>query len=121
MKVFCILSIYICLHYSLGGNSKFDIVRNVEVINYTSTSDRSSFETSDESKEIKKEAFIPFRTSFIHGHRFEQHHKPTWCDVCEDFIWGLYTQAVRCQCKYMFYLCFAVIICHVFKILVLNT
>ncbi|EDO41731.1 predicted protein, partial [Nematostella vectensis] len=26
---------------------------------------------------------------------------PTWCDLCGEFIWGLYKQAIRCKhCKY---------------------
>jgi len=42
---------------------------------------------------------MPEQVSLVNGHRFEHHNKPTWCDMCEDFIWGLYTQALRCQCK----------------------
>lgn len=32
------------------------------------------------------------------GHHFQpcSHAQPTWCDLCGDFIWGLYKQSLRC-------------------------
>uniref|UniRef100_A0A4W5LGW1 Ras association domain family member 1 n=1 Tax=Hucho hucho TaxID=62062 RepID=A0A4W5LGW1_9TELE len=32
------------------------------------------------------------------GHDFQpcSHAQPTWCDLCGDFIWGLYKQSLRC-------------------------
>uniref|UniRef100_A0A3Q3IJ14 Phorbol-ester/DAG-type domain-containing protein n=1 Tax=Monopterus albus TaxID=43700 RepID=A0A3Q3IJ14_MONAL len=32
------------------------------------------------------------------GHNFQpcSHTQPTWCDLCGDFIWGLYKQSLRC-------------------------
>ncbi|XP_075998966.1 ras association domain-containing protein 1-like isoform X1 [Genypterus blacodes] len=32
------------------------------------------------------------------GHNFQpcSHAHPTWCDLCGDFIWGLYKQSLRC-------------------------
>ncbi|GLD69373.1 ras association domain-containing protein 1 isoform X1 [Lates japonicus] len=31
------------------------------------------------------------------GHNFQpcSHAQPTWCDLCGDFIWGLYKQSLR--------------------------
>ncbi|XP_056129194.1 ras association domain-containing protein 1-like isoform X1 [Lampris incognitus] len=37
------------------------------------------------------------------GHDFQpcSHAQPTWCDLCGDFIWGLYKQSLRCtNCKF---------------------
>lgn len=37
------------------------------------------------------------------GHSFQpcSHTQPTWCDLCGDFIWGLYKQSLRCiNCKF---------------------
>ncbi|XP_028854054.1 ras association domain-containing protein 1-like isoform X1 [Denticeps clupeoides] len=37
------------------------------------------------------------------GHDFQpcSHTQPTWCDLCGDFIWGLYKQSLRCvNCKF---------------------
>ncbi|XP_044204406.1 ras association domain-containing protein 1-like isoform X1 [Thunnus albacares] len=37
------------------------------------------------------------------GHNFQpcSHAQPTWCDLCGDFIWGLYKQSLRCvNCKF---------------------
>ena len=35
------------------------------------------------------------------GHNFQpcSHAQPTWCDLCGDFIWGLYKQSLRCASK----------------------
>uniref|UniRef100_A0A8C8DQE5 Ras association domain family member 1 n=1 Tax=Oryzias sinensis TaxID=183150 RepID=A0A8C8DQE5_9TELE len=32
------------------------------------------------------------------GHNFQpcSHAQPTWCDLCGDFIWGLYKQSLQC-------------------------
>ncbi|XP_042337227.1 ras association domain-containing protein 1-like [Plectropomus leopardus] len=47
------------------------------------------------------------------GHNFQpcSHAQPTWCDLCGDFIWGLYKQSLRCvsELAYMGYLCVCVI------------
>ena len=85
---------YFCVIYSKGA--KFDVVRGIEGVNYTRT--ENDFDISA-AKEIKKTSFIPIKTTVVKGHRLEHHNKPTWCDTCEEFIWGLYTQAVRCQCE----------------------
>ncbi|XP_029006411.1 ras association domain-containing protein 1-like isoform X1 [Betta splendens] len=37
------------------------------------------------------------------GHHFLpcSHAQPTWCDLCGDFIWGLYKQSLRCvNCRF---------------------
>ncbi|XP_066520535.1 ras association domain-containing protein 1-like isoform X1 [Hoplias malabaricus] len=37
------------------------------------------------------------------GHNFQpcSHTQPTWCDLCGDFIWGLYRQSLRCtNCRF---------------------
>ncbi|KAM8867854.1 ras association domain-containing protein 1-like isoform 1-T1 [Synchiropus picturatus] len=37
------------------------------------------------------------------GHNFQpcSNAQPTWCDLCGDFIWGLYKQSLRCvYCKF---------------------
>ncbi|KAI1892907.1 hypothetical protein AGOR_G00138350 [Albula goreensis] len=37
------------------------------------------------------------------GHDFQPctHAQPTWCDLCGDFIWGLYKQSLRCtNCRF---------------------
>ncbi|XP_036389953.1 ras association domain-containing protein 1 isoform X1 [Megalops cyprinoides] len=37
------------------------------------------------------------------GHDFQPctHAQPTWCDLCGDFIWGLYKQSLRCtHCRF---------------------
>ncbi|XP_072540691.1 ras association domain-containing protein 1-like isoform X1 [Salminus brasiliensis] len=37
------------------------------------------------------------------GHNFQpcSHTQPTWCDLCGDFIWGLYRQSLRCSnCRF---------------------
>lgn len=37
------------------------------------------------------------------GHNFQpcSHTQPTWCDLCGDFIWGLYKQSLRClNCRF---------------------
>ncbi|XP_066553621.1 ras association domain-containing protein 1 isoform X1 [Amia ocellicauda] len=37
------------------------------------------------------------------GHDFQPctHAQPTWCDLCGDFIWGLYKQSLRCSnCRF---------------------
>ncbi|KAJ8370804.1 hypothetical protein SKAU_G00108320 [Synaphobranchus kaupii] len=37
------------------------------------------------------------------GHDFQPctHAQPTWCDLCGDFIWGLYKQSLRCTiCRF---------------------
>nr|XP_061814354.1 ras association domain-containing protein 1-like [Nerophis lumbriciformis] len=37
------------------------------------------------------------------GHDFQPYSntQPTWCDLCGDFIWGLYKQSLRCaNCKF---------------------
>lgn len=36
------------------------------------------------------------------GHDFQpcSHTQPTWCDLCGDFIWGLYKQSLRCVSEY---------------------
>ena len=37
---------------------------------------------------------------FIHKrHLFQNHSRPTFCDVCDDFILGIYKSAIRCKCK----------------------
>ncbi|GAA6078292.1 ras association domain-containing protein 1-like isoform X1 [Tachysurus ichikawai] len=35
------------------------------------------------------------------GHDFLpcSHAQPTWCDLCGDFIWGVYKQSLRCASK----------------------
>ena len=37
------------------------------------------------------------------GHDFQPLHlsAPTWCDLCGDFIWGVYKQCLQCKRKYL--------------------
>ncbi|XP_066919159.1 ras association domain-containing protein 1-like isoform X2 [Clytia hemisphaerica] len=78
--------------------AKYDYVRGIEGVNYTKKEEYDIVTLKDLKQ---KTPFVPVKTTVINGHRFEHHNKPTWCDMCEDFIWGLYTQAVRCQyCRY---------------------
>ena len=86
-------------HFYFHLGATFDVVRGIEGVNYTRK--ENDFDISP-VKEIKRTTFLPIKTTLIKGHRFEHHNKPTWCDMCEDFIWGLYTQAVRCQCKWRY-------------------
>ena len=38
---------------------------------------------------------------FFHKrHLFQNHSRPGFCDVCDDFILGIYKSAIRCKCKY---------------------
>uniref|UniRef100_A0A8C4DF45 Ras association domain family member 1 n=1 Tax=Dicentrarchus labrax TaxID=13489 RepID=A0A8C4DF45_DICLA len=41
---------------------------------------------------------VPDLLSRGEGHNFQpcSHAQPTWCDLCGDFIWGLYKQSLRC-------------------------
>lgn len=36
------------------------------------------------------------------GHDFQPCARAhlTWCDLCGEFIWGLYKQSLRCSCEY---------------------
>lgn len=36
------------------------------------------------------------------GHDFQPYGRTqlTWCDLCGEFIWGLYKQSLRCSCEY---------------------
>lgn len=49
------------------------------------------------------------------GHDFQpcSHAQPTWCDLCGDFIWGLYKQSLRCvsELAYICSLCIWVCAC----------
>ena len=40
------------------------------------------------------------------GHDFRPLHltAPTWCDLCGDFIWGVYKQCLQCTSEYTFYI-----------------
>lgn len=50
---------------------------------------------------------VTFETSLGHsiGHDFQPYRQthPTWCDLCGDFIWGLYKQSLCCSSKYLLY------------------
>lgn len=37
------------------------------------------------------------------GHDFQpsSHTNLTWCDLCGEFIWGLYKQSLRCTSEYL--------------------
>lgn len=37
------------------------------------------------------------------GHAFEPCSlvQPTWCDLCGEFVWGLYRQSLRCTREYL--------------------
>lgn len=41
------------------------------------------------------------------GHNFQpcSHAQPTWCDLCGDFIWGLYKQSLRCVSELNYVAC----------------
>lgn len=80
-----------------GSSPKVDVVRNVEVKSYIPKLDRNG--KTLQGNEIRKESSPQGRK--IMGHLMETHKKSTWCDICEEFVWGLYAQALRCQyCKY---------------------
>lgn len=51
----------------------------------------------------KREADEKPKPSSVRGHGFIpfQLRNPTWCDLCGEFIWGLYKQCVRCKSKYI--------------------
>jgi hypothetical protein len=36
-----------------------------------------------------------------HGFISFQLRNPTWCDLCGEFIWGLYKQCLQCKSEYM--------------------
>ncbi len=64
-----------------------------EVIN-----DRSSSPTTA-TKAQNDENYTNFDEFTHKKHLLQIHARPTWCDVCEDFIWGIYRSAVRCKCE----------------------
>lgn len=47
------------------------------------------------------------------GHNFQpcSHAQPTWCDLCGDFIWGLYKQSLRCVSELAYIGCLCVWVC----------
>lgn len=47
------------------------------------------------------------------GHNFQpcSHAQPTWCDLCGDFIWGLYKQSLRCISELALVTCACVCTC----------
>lgn len=50
------------------------------------------------------------------GHNFQpcSHTQPTWCDLCGDFIWGLYKQSLRCVSESAYVACLCVRVCERF-------
>lgn len=54
------------------------------------------FTIAEEKVEVK-------RQNSGKGHVFLPCHlrNPTWCDLCGEFIWGLFKQSVRCKSKYI--------------------
>lgn len=42
-----------------------------------------------------------FHTRDTVGHDFQPYGRThlTWCDLCGEFIWGLYKQSLRCSCE----------------------
>lgn len=47
------------------------------------------------------------------GHNFQpcSHAQPTWCDLCGDFIWGLYRQSLRCVSELAYVGCLHAWVC----------
>lgn len=47
------------------------------------------------------------------GHNFQpcSHAQPTWCDLCGDFIWGLYKQSLRCISELAYVACLRAWLC----------
>lgn len=47
---------------------------------------------------VLSSAHDPQITEKGEGHDFQPRSQaqPTWCDLCGDFIWGLYKQSLRC-------------------------
>lgn len=39
-------------------------------------------------------------TATGHDFQFSSHTHLTWCDLCGEFIWGLYRQSLRCNSEY---------------------
>ena len=67
--------------------TKYDVVRSIDAVD------------NGRLKEINEDDHIPAQTRYVFGHKLEVHSRTSWCDSCEELIWGLNIQAVRCQCK----------------------
>ena len=80
------------------GSPKFDVVRNVEITSYTPKVDRNG--RSINHPEVRKLSCSELHGKTMMGHYLEIHKKAaTWCDICQEFVWGGYLHALRCQCK----------------------
>ena len=79
------------------GSPKFDVVRNVEITSYTPKVDRNG--RSINHPEVRKLSYSELHGKTIMGHYLEIHKKATWCDICQEIVWGGYSHALRCQCK----------------------
>lgn len=57
-------------------------------------------------RETDEKAHTNTRHKIGRGHCFVpfQLRNPTWCDLCGEFIWGLYKQCVRCKSEYILFL-----------------
>jgi len=60
------------------------------IVNFVNRKASKKRDADDKAKPSpgRGHAFIPF-----------QLRNPTWCDLCGEFIWGLYKQSVRCKSK----------------------
>ena len=54
---------------------------------------RSTGSASPDHEQLNYEDFVHKK------HLLQFHSRPTFCDVCDDFIWGMYRSAIRCKCK----------------------
>lgn len=45
----------------------------------------------------------PHTQDVVTGHDFQPYSNTqlTWCDLCGEFIWGLYKQSLRCHSRYL--------------------
>ncbi|XP_065059171.1 ras association domain-containing protein 1-like isoform X2 [Rhopilema esculentum] len=56
---------------------------------------RSTGSASPDHEQLNYEDFVHKK------HLLQFHSRPTFCDVCDDFIWGMYRSAIRCKyCKF---------------------
>lgn len=65
------------------------------IVNFVNRKGTKKRDADDKAKPTpgRGHAFIPF-----------QLRNPTWCDLCGEFIWGLYKQSVRCKSEYFIYI-----------------
>lgn len=72
-------------------NPKYDVVRSLDIVEGG----------GKPQKDKKKDDCVPTQPMFTHGHKLEVHSKSSWCDTCQELIWGININAMRCKyCRY---------------------